>query len=111
MWSRRAFPVWFFGGLAVALIGHSMALFVLWLILAAGYVISLVIHPRARCLHCDGTGELRGRVYRWTFRRCPRCQGGRIVRHGARWFGLPHVRRQIGQNQQVRDNTTIPQRW
>lgn len=111
MWSRRLFPLWFFGLLAAALIGRSMALFVLWLILAAGYAVSLVLHPRARCTHCAGTGELKGRIYGWAHRRCPRCQGGRIVRRGATAIGLPHVRQQARQIRQARENTTTRQRW
>jgi hypothetical protein len=111
MWSRRAFPIWFFGLPIVAIIGHSLALGAVWLVLAAGYVISVVIHPRSRCAHCSGTGELRGSIFRWTFRRCPRCQSGRIIRRGATVMGLPHVRQQAGQIRQQRENTSIRQRW
>ena len=111
MWSRRLFPVWFFGLLAAALIGRSMALFALWLILAGGYVVSLVLHPRARCTHCGGTGELKGRIWGWAFRRCPQCQGGRIVRRGAAALGLPHVQQQARQQRAVRRGTSIWQRW
>jgi hypothetical protein len=111
MWNRRLFPAWFFGLLVVAIIAHSIAIGVIWLVLLAGYVISLFIHPRSRCLHCNGTGELRGSVFSWTFRRCPQCQGGRIIRRGATTIGLPHVRQQASQQRQARENTSTRQRW
>ena len=111
MWTRRIFPIWFFGLLIAAIIGHSLALGAIWLVLTAGYVVSVVIHPRARCAHCNGTGELRGSLYPWTFRRCPQCQGGRIIRRGATAIGLPHVRQQARQIRQARENTTTRQRW
>jgi hypothetical protein len=111
VWSRRLFPVWFFGLLIVAIGGHSLALGVAWLVLGAGYLVSLLIHPRARCLHCKGTGELRGSVFKWAHRRCPDCQGGRIIRRGAAVAGLPHVRQQARTLQRAQRNTTTRQRW
>jgi len=111
MWTRRTFPIWFFGLLVVAIIGHSATIGVIWLVVTAGYVLSVVIHPRARCLHCSGTGELRGSLMPWTFRRCPQCQGGRIVRRGAASIGLPHVRAQARAQRETRRNTTTRQRW
>jgi hypothetical protein len=111
MWNRRLFPVWFFGLLIVAIIGHSVAIGVIWLVVMAGYAVSVLIHPRIRCLHCSGTGELRGRIYPWTFRRCPSCNSGRIIRRGATVIGLPHVKAQAQQNRQARQNTSTRQRW
>ena len=111
MWSRRTFPIWFFGLLVVAIIGHSVAIGVIWLVVMAGYAVSVVIHPRARCTHCNGTGELRGSLFPWTFRRCHQCQGGRIIRRGAESIGLPHVRAQARQHRQERERTAIRERW
>lgn len=111
MWTRRSFPFLFFGLLIVAVIGHSVALGVVWLVVMAGYAVSVVIHPRARCLHCSGTGELRGSLMPWAFRRCAQCQGGRIIRRGAASIGLPHVREQARQQRQARQNTSTRQRW
>jgi hypothetical protein len=111
VWSRRLFPVWFFGLLILSIGGHSAGLFVIWLVLAGGYLVSVVVHPRARCLHCKGTGELRGSIFTWSFRRCAQCQGGRIIRWGASMFGLQHVRRQARAVQRAQENTTARQRW
>jgi hypothetical protein len=101
----------FFGLLIVVIIGHSLALAAVWGILMLGYAVSVLIHPRVRCLHCSGTGELRGSIFPWTFRRCPRCQGGRIIRRGATAIGLPHVRQQAQTQRTARQNTKIRQRW
>ena len=110
MWNRRTFPFITLGLLVVAIIGHSVALGVIWLIVMAGYAMSLLFHPRARCTHCSGTGELRGGIYSWSFRRCPRCQGGRIIRRGATVFGLSHVKAQAQAQKRARENTTTRQR-
>jgi hypothetical protein len=111
VWNRRSFPVWFFALLIIAIMAHSIALGAVWLIVMAGYAVSVLIHPRARCTHCGGTGELKGSVMTWTFRRCPKCQGGRIIRRGAGVIGLPHVRQQARQQQQARKDTSTRQRW
>ena len=111
MWNRRLFPLWFFGLLVVAIIAHSLAIGVIWLVLMAGYLVSVMIHPRVRCLHCSGTGELRGAIFPWTFRRCPQCAGGRIVRRGAGVVGLPQVRDQARAFRETRRNTRFWQRW
>ena len=111
MWNRRSFPVITIGLLIVAIVGQSLALAAVWGIVMLGYVISLVIHPRIRCLHCSGTGELRGRLYPWAFRRCPRCAGGRTIRRGATVIGLPHVKAQAQAQRTARENTKTRQRW
>ena len=101
----------FFALLIVAVVGHSVAIGAIWLAVTVGYAVSLVIHPRARCLRCDGTGELKGGIYGWAHRRCPHCQGGRIVRWGARFWGLGHVRGQARQNRQHAAATRRHERW
>ena len=111
MWTRRTFPFIFWGLWAAAIIGGSGPLVLIAALLTAGYGVSLVIHPRARCLRCDGTGEVRGGIYGWTFRRCPHCQGGRIIRWGARFFGLGHVRGQARQNRAHTASTRRRERW
>ena len=111
MWNRRLFPLWFFGLLVIAIAAHSILIGAIWAVLGAGYLVSLVIHPRIRCLHCSGTGELRGSIFPWTFRRCPQCAGGRIIRRGATVIGLPHVKAQAQAQKQARENTTTRQRW
>ena len=85
MWSRRTFPFIFWGLWAATVIGRSGALLLIAALVTVSYIVSLVVHPRARCLRCDGTGELKGSVYGGAHRRCPDCQGGRIIR----WGGAP----------------------
>jgi DnaJ-class molecular chaperone len=56
-------------------------------VLAAGYFVSLRLHPLARCDRCKGTGRHVGSVYTYAFRRCRKCGGfGRKDRLGTRWF-------------------------
>ena len=109
--TRRSFPVIFFGLLVVAIVAHSLVIGAVWLVLMLGYAVSVLIHPRSRCTHCNGTGELRGSIFTWTFRRCPQCQGGRTIRRGATVLGLPHVRQQAEAQRRARENTSTRQRW
>jgi hypothetical protein len=109
--TRRTFPVFFFGLLVVAIIARSLAIGIIWAVLMLGYAVSLLIHPRSRCTHCNGTGELRGSIFNWTFRRCPQCQGGRIIRWGATVIGLSHVKDQARAQRTARENTKTRQRW
>ena len=111
MWSRRTFPFIFWGLWAATVIGRSGALFLIAGLVTVSYIVSLVVHPRARCLRCDGTGELKGSVYGWAHRRCPDCQGGRIIRWGARRLGLGHVRGQARQNRAHAAATRRHERW
>jgi hypothetical protein len=111
MWSRRSFPIIFVALFVIAVIARSLPLFAIWAVVLVGYVISVVIHPRARCTHCSGTGELRGSVFSWGFRRCPQCAGGRIVRRGAGVVGLPQAREQARAFRETRRNTRFWQRW
>jgi hypothetical protein len=109
--TRRSFPVIFFGLLVVAIVAHSVVIGAIWLVLMLGYAVSLLIHPRSRCTHCNGTGELRGSLFTWTFRRCGQCQGGRIIRRGATVMGLSHVKDQARAQRTARENTKTRQRW
>jgi hypothetical protein len=65
----------------------------------AGYAVSVRLHPRVRHRGCNGTGEIKGRIFGWTFRRCPNCDGGRMLRAGnavagsSRYAGLYRARR------------------
>lgn len=53
---------------------------------AAGYLVSLSLHPYTACRACRGTpGRHRGVIFRYAFRKCTRCKGtGRKLRLGAR---------------------------
>ncbi len=75
--------------------GHITGLILAALGLFVSYLISLRLHPRIRHTgwgSCNGSGEVRGSVFTWTFRRCARCNGGRLVRWGAGLWGAEHVR-------------------
>ena len=64
-------------------------LLVLLGILAAGYVLSLVLHPLTHCRRCNGTPRSHGTVYTHAFRLCSGCSGsGRQRRFGARLLGI-----------------------
>jgi len=73
---------------------------VLGLVLAAtglfiAYLASLRLHPRIRHTgfrSCHGSGERRGAIFTWTFRKCPGCNGGRLIRRGAGAWGAGHIR-------------------
>ena len=51
-------------------------LIVLLVLLGAGYLISLRLHPFRRCPACRGTGRHRGGFFTYSHRRCRRCGGG-----------------------------------
>ena len=61
------------------------ALIVIVLIAAAGYLVSVRIHPLKRCPMCNSTGRHFGGVY--AHRRCRACGGtGRKDRLGTKVF-------------------------
>lgn len=54
---------------------------------AAFYVGQCAAFPFGHCRRCKGTGKLYSRIFRGTFRLCPRCDGtGRRVRIGRRIY-------------------------
>jgi DnaJ-class molecular chaperone len=64
-------------------------LLVLAAVVAAGYVLSLALHPLTHCRRCDGTPRQYGAVSTHAFRLCSSCGGsGRERRLGARMLGI-----------------------
>jgi DnaJ-class molecular chaperone len=60
---------------------------IIGILAAAGYYISLRIHPLTRCRLCNGTGRHSGGMYTYAQRRCRKCGGtGRKDRLGVRLF-------------------------
>jgi len=89
---------------------------ILGLILAAiglliAYFLSLRVHPRMRHGSCNGTGEHRGAVFTWVHRKCPGCQGGRIVRWGAGRWGAEHIRTEASRGREARAAAREANRW
>jgi DnaJ-class molecular chaperone len=63
------------------------ALVILVIIAAAGYFVSLRIHPLKRCRTCRMQGRHFGSVYGYAYRRCRTCGGtGRQDRLGTKIF-------------------------
>ena len=63
------------------------ALIIIALILGAGYLVSLRIHPLRRCPACRSTGRHFGSFYTGSYRRCRACGGtGRKDRLGTKVF-------------------------
>ena len=77
----------------------------------AAYGVSLWLHPRVRHGRCNGTGEVRGSVFTWTFRKCPRCQSGRVVRYGAGHWGAGHIRSEYAKAGTARAKARAEHRW
>ena len=71
-----------------------MAVLLLIVIIGAGYLISLRIHPLRKCPTCNMTGRHFGSVYKGGYRRCRTCDGtGRRDRFGTKvfWGGTKHT--------------------
>lgn len=65
----------------------SVQLIVVGFVVIAGYLISLRLHPYAKCRACGGSSKHSGAVFRYGFRACRRCEGkGRKPRLGSRVF-------------------------
>ena len=80
-------------------------------IAGAVYWLSLIFSPRDRHGACNGTGQRHGILFRHAFRRCPRCNSGRIIRLGARFWGLPHIRREAAATGRERALARSERRW
>ncbi len=101
--SRSRFPWILAGILLVSLAAWGVTGLVLAALgLSAAWYASLRLHPRIRHRACRGTGEVRGSVFTWTFRKCPRCSGGRLIRWGAGQWGAPHIRAENARGRQAR---------
>ena len=92
---------------------HVVGFVVATIGIGISYFISLRLHPRMRHIGfrgCGGTGEVRGAIFTWTFRRCPHCQSGRQIRWGAGHFGADHIQaerqRNVAARQAAKQNGT-----
>jgi hypothetical protein len=112
---KRHFP-WILLGILVA--GYAVASIVGLVLAAIGlfivYLASLRVHPRIRHTGwrgCGGSGEHRGAVFTWTFRKCPGCNGGRLIRRGAGTWGAQHIRREHASTKAARARARSEHVW
>jgi hypothetical protein len=112
---KRRFPFI----LAVILIaGYAYASTVGLILAAVGlaviYLLSLRVHPRINHTGwrgCGGTGRHRGSVFTWTFRKCPGCDGGRLIRRGAGQWGAEHIRHEHARGKAARATAKSGGTW
>jgi DnaJ-class molecular chaperone len=65
-----------------------LTLVVLAVLVAAGYAVSVRLHPFRKCRWCAGTGKHFGAIYAHAHRPCRHCGGvGRKLRYGIRGRG------------------------
>lgn len=70
------------GGSGLLLIVLALAAAAAW---AAGYALSIRLHPWRPCRRCGESGKHRGSLFTRSFRACARCGGtGRELRRFAR---------------------------
>ena len=70
------------GGSSLLLIAVALAAGAIY---AAGYAISIRLHPWRPCRRCGESGKHRGSIFTRSFRACARCGGtGRELRRFAR---------------------------
>ena len=91
--------------------GNVLGLVLASLGLVVIYLASVRVHPRVRHRACGGTGEHRGAVFSWTHRKCPRCNGGRLVRWGAGQWGAEHARNEYRRTKEARATARSNGTW
>lgn len=93
---------------------HAAGFTVAALFLFGAYVLSVRVHPRTRHTgwrSCNGTGEHRGTVFGWGHRRCPGCDGGRMIRWGAGHFGTGVMRGEYTARREARQSARDNRTW
>ena len=87
------------------------------LVTIAVIVISLItvrVHPRVRHTgfgSCHGTGESRNMFFPWRFRRCRRCNSGRLISPLAGRFGTDAIKSEHVRSKQARALARENHRW
>jgi hypothetical protein len=112
---KSSFP-WILIGILV--VGYAAGHIVGLVLAAAGlfiaYLLSLRIHPRIRHTgwrSCNGSGEHRGAIFTWTFRKCPGCNGGRLIRLGAGHMGAEHIQNEYQKGKRARQQAKDGNVW
>jgi hypothetical protein len=95
------------------ILGHGLGLVLAALGLFVSYFISLRLNPRMTHWRCKGRGWYPGAVFTWTRHRCqsPHCDGGRIIRWGARHLGKGHIRNEHARNVSIRQAARSRGEW
>ena len=91
----------------------------LWGILVTIAIIIIIlvtvrVHPRVRHTglgSCHGTGESRNMFFRWRFRRCKRCNSGRLISPLAGRFGTDAIKNEHVRAKQARALAKENKRW
>ena len=112
---KTHFP-WILAGILVVSFAAFGALGLTLAALGCGgaYLVSLRLHPRIRHTGfrgCGGTGEHRGAVFTWVFRRCPGCQSGRLIRWGAGRWGAEHIQAEYERGRAARAAARSDHTW
>jgi hypothetical protein len=112
---KEQFP-WLLIGIPVLgyLVFHAVGLILAVLGLFIAYLVSIRLHPRVRHTgwrSCNGSGEVRGAIFTWTFRKCPNCNSGRLVRWGAGHFGAEHMQTEYRRSLEARRKAKQDGRW
>jgi hypothetical protein len=80
-----------------ALAGKILVTFATSTIMAVFYLVTLRTHPRMAHSRCNGRGRHSHPVFGWLFKMCT-CNGGRVVRWGARRWGTPAIRQEAAKD-------------
>jgi hypothetical protein len=101
--TKRSAFLWAAGAEILAIAAKGLLGFaVVTLAIGVIYLVSVILHPRMRHGRCNGTGEVRSRLFPWVFHRCPGCAGsGRIIRYGAGLAGRDHARQERAQRRRT----------
>ena len=112
---RSTFPWAIVIILVVAWAGwHALGLVLAALGLGIAYLVSLWLHPRIRHTGfrgCNGTGEVRGSIFTWTFHKCGGCNGGRLIRWGSGHYGAHQIQAEYQRSKAARARARAEHRW
>ena len=93
---------------------HIAGLVIVLIASAVTYMVTGRVHPRVRHTGfrgCGGTGEHRGAIFTWRFRKCPRCNSGRLISWGAGHFGASHIQSEYDRSKRARAAAREQNRW
>ena len=105
------------GGILIEVVAwvHSAwwGILVTFVIIVVGAV-TVRVHPRVRHTgfgSCHGTGESRNMFFPWRFRKCGRCNSGRLISPLAGHFGASHIQSEYENAKEAREVAKRQHRW